>query len=456
MSSAPARRLFGTDGVRGVANRDLTPELAFGLGRALGEMVGHGTAVAIGRDTRRSGPMLEAALAAGIASAGADAVLLGVLPTPAIAEAVPATGAAAGAVISASHNPYPDNGIKLIGADGFKLADAQEAEVEALLAAAAGPRPEAGALGDIHPDPDARERYVSALAERFPADLSSLSVVLDCANGATWDTAPEVLRRLGARLTVIHAAPDGVNINEGCGSTHLASLQQAVRDGGHDLGLAFDGDGDRVLAVDHTGAVVDGDQILAVLALFLRERGELAHDTVVTTTMTNLGFRRAMAADGITVNWTDVGDRYVLAEMRRGGFVLGGEQSGHLINLRSGPTGDGLATGLMLLDAIVHRGVPLAEAAGVVVRSPQRLVGVGGVRKGDLPDARAVWDEVRAFEAEFGQDGRVVVRPSGTEPLVRVMVEAPTAEDCEVWCDRIAAAVERELAEAGPVTNPGG
>jgi phosphoglucosamine mutase len=292
--------------------------------------------------------------------------------------------------------------------------------------------------------------------ERHPLDLPGLSVVLDCANGATSVTAPEVLRRMGARLAVIHAEPDGVNINEGCGSTHLASLQAAVREGRHDLGLAFDGDGDRVLAVDASGAVVDGDQILAVLALHLRDRGELARDTVVTTTMTNLGFRRAMADRGVEVRWTDVGDRYVLEEMRRGGFVLGGEQSGHLINLTSGPTGDGLATGLMLLRALVDRGVGLAEAAGVVVRSPQRLVGVGGVRKSDLPDADAVWDEVRAFEAAFGQDGRVVVRASGTEPLVRVMVEAPTTEDCEVWCDRIAAVVERELSDGGGAVPSGG
>jgi phosphoglucosamine mutase len=400
--------------------------------------------------------MLESALAAGIASAGADAVLLGVLPTPGIAELVPMSGAAAGAIISASHNPYPDNGIKLVGPDGFKLGDAQEAEVEDGLAADTDERATGAALGDIRPDAGARDRYVEALLARLAVDLSGLSVVLDCANGATTVTAPDVLRRLGARTHVIHAEPDGVNINEGCGSTHLASLQAAVREGRHDLGLAFDGDGDRVLAVDASGAVVDGDQILAVLALHLRDRGELARDTVVTTTMTNLGFRRAMADRGVEVRWTDVGDRYVLEEMRRGGFVLGGEQSGHLINLTSGPTGDGLATGLMLLRALVDRGVGLAEAAGVVVRSPQRLVGVGGVRKSDLPDADAVWDEVRAFEAAFGQDGRVVVRASGTEPLVRVMVEAPTTEDCEVWCDRIAAVVERELSDGGGAVPSGG
>lgn len=406
--------------------------------------MGPGARVLIGRDTRRSGPMLEAALAAGISSAGADAVLLGVLPTPAIAEAVPAAGAAAGAIISASHNPFPDNGIKLVGADGFKLADAREAEIEALLEED-GPRPEGGGLGRVLDDDGAAARYEDALVERFPTDLSGLRVVVDCANGATVRTAPAVLRRLGARLTVIHAEPDGVNINEGCGSTHLGSLRDTVRDGGYDVGLAFDGDGDRVLAVDADGAVVDGDQILAVLALHLRDRGALAHDTVVTTTMTNLGFRRAMTARGVEVRWTDVGDRYVLAEMRRGGYVLGGEQSGHLINLASGPTGDGLATGLMLLGALVDQGRTLADAASVMRRLPQLLVSIPDVRRADLPDADGVWREVAACEAALGDEGRVVVRASGTEPLVRVMVEAPTPELCREWCDRISEAVRRDL-----------
>ncbi|MFN8108829.1 MAG: phosphoglucosamine mutase [Thermoleophilia bacterium] len=448
LSQAPARTLFGTDGVRGVANRDLTPELALAIGRALGSGLPAGSTVAIGRDTRRSGHLLEAALAAGCAAAGCDVLLLGVLPTPAIAEAVPRLGAAAGAIISASHNPFPDNGIKLVGADGFKLGDAQEAAVEAAVHVPPdGERPTAGDVGTITVVHDAAEAYVAALAERFPTDLSSLSLVIDCANGATHETAPQVLRRLGARVEVIHADPDGVNINEGCGSTHLDALRDAVRRAGVDLGLAFDGDGDRVLAVDGDGAVVDGDQILAILALSMRRQGVLAGDAVVTTTMTNLGFRRAMSAHQIEVRWTDVGDRYVLAEMRQHGFVLGGEQSGHLINLRSGPTGDGLATGLMLLDALVETGQRLSEAAAVVQRLPQKLVGVRSSRKGELKDADEVWQEVRAFEAEFGEDGRVVVRASGTEPLVRVMVEAPTEQDCDRWCERIAGAVQRRLGD---------
>jgi len=407
--------------------------------------------VVIGRDTRRSGPMLEHALAAGLASAGIDVVCVGVLPTPAIAEAVPALGAAAGAVISASHNPFADNGIKLIGPDGFKLADRQEAEIERRMEHPDNlERPIAGGLGEIVHVDDAPERYIASLITRFPTPLTGVSIVVDCANGATSVTAPDVLRRLGARLSVIHADPDGVNINAGCGSTHPEALQAAVREGGHQLGFAFDGDGDRVLAVDHDGALVDGDQILAILALHLQRAGHLSGGAVVTTTMTNLGFRRAMSIRGIEVRWTDVGDRYVLAEMRQGGFALGGEQSGHLINLRNGPTGDGLATALMVLAALVETGQSLSEAAAVMSRSPQQLVGIRTTRKAELADAEEVWDEVRAFDAQFGDDGRVVVRASGTEPLVRVMVEAPEAQDCETWCARIAGVVDRVLGDAVP------
>jgi phosphoglucosamine mutase len=435
--------LFGTDGVRGVANRDLTPELAMAIGRALGGRLDAGARVLIGRDTRRSGPMLEGALAAGLASAGADVGLLGVLPTPAVAELVAASGAAAGAVISASHNPFPDNGIKLFGPDGFKLADAEEAAVEAALDDA-GDRPEAGRLGAIAVE-EGRARYVESLLRRRPLDLSGLSIVVDCAHGATAVTAPEVLERLGARVTAIGAEPDGVNINDGCGSTDLALVSSTVTSTGADLGLAFDGDGDRVLAVAGDGAPVDGDQIIAICALDLRHRGQLAGDAVVVTTMTNLGFRRAMAAEGIDVRWTDVGDRYVLEEMRRGGYVLGGEQSGHVINLLHGPSGDGLAAALHLLDALAARGETLVEAGRVMQRLPQRLVSVPVARKADLPDAAGLWAAVRECEAALGEEGRVVVRASGTEPLVRVMVEAPTADDCNRWCATIAEVAAREL-----------
>ena len=446
-----ARLLFGTDGVRGVANRELTPELALSIGRALGGRVGPGARVMIGRDTRRSGPMLEGALAAGLASAGADVSLLGVLPTPAVAELVAASDAAAGAVISASHNPFADNGIKLFGGDGFKLADDEEAAVEAGLEDE-GDRPEAGRLGAIDRWAEGRERYVASLLERRTVDLSGLSIVVDCAHGATAVTAPDVFERLGATVTTIGAEPDGMNINAGCGSTDLAAVSEAVRSAGADLGLAFDGDGDRMLAVDEAGTPVDGDQILAICALDLRREGVLAGDAVVTTTMTNLGFRRAMAAEGIEVRWTDVGDRYVLEEMRRGGYVLGGEQSGHVINLLHGPSGDGLAAALHLLGALRTRGEHLSTAAAVMQRLPQRLLNVRVARKGDLAGARRMWEAVAACEAELGEDGRVVVRASGTEPLVRVMVEAPTADDCERWCRDIARLAADEL--GGEVPSP--
>ena len=439
-----SRKLFGTDGVRGVANRELTPELALSIGRALGGRLAPGARVMIGRDTRRSGPMLEAALAAGLSSAGADVVLLGVIPTPAVAELVAGSDAAAGAVISASHNPFADNGIKLFGGDGFKLADADEAAVEAALEEP-GERPEAERLGAIASWEDGRTVYIDSLLARSDVDLSGLSIVVDCANGATTVTAPEVLARLGATVETIGAHPDGVNINAGCGSTDLGLLSASVVAAGADLGLAFDGDGDRALAVDATGAVVDGDQILAICALDLRARGELPGDAVVTTTMTNLGFRRAMAGAGVEVRWTDVGDRYVLEEMRRGGYVLGGEQSGHLINLSHGPSGDGLAAALHLLRALAARGEDLATAGAVMERLPQRLVNVRVERKSELPDADGVWEAVRESEAALGDDGRVVVRASGTEPLVRVMVEAPTVDDCELWCRTIVEVVEREL-----------
>jgi phosphoglucosamine mutase len=436
--------LFGTDGVRGVANRDLTPELALAIGRAFGARLTDGARVLIGRDTRRSGPMLEGALAAGLASAGAGVGLVGVLPTPAVAELVAATDAAAGAVISASHNPFPDNGIKLFGPDGFKLADAEEAAVEAALDEP-GERPEGSRLGAIEHWAAGRARYVESLLERRPVDLGGLSIVVDCAHGATAVTAPEVLERLGARVTAIGVEPDGVNINVGCGSTDLAALAGAVRETGADLGLAFDGDGDRVLAVGGDGVPLDGDQIIAICALEMRRRGHLDGDAVVVTTMTNLGFRRAMAAEGIEVRWTDVGDRYVLEEMRRGGYALGGEQSGHVINLRHGPSGDGLAAGLHLLEALAARGETLAEAGRIMQRLPQRLVNVPVERKGDLAGAEALWAAVRECEAALGEDGRVVVRASGTEPLVRVMVEAPTADECDVWCATIAEVAAREL-----------
>jgi phosphoglucosamine mutase len=415
------------------------------VGRALGLSVGGQGAVLVGRDTRRSGPMLEAALAAGITSAGVDVVLGGVLPTPAVAVLVAADDVfGAGVVISASHNPFPDNGIKVFGADGFKLPDSAEAALEALIGDRDGARPVAGDVGEVLRWDDAAARYCEAIIARTAVRFDGLRLVVDCANGATVATAPQVFAALGAHVTAIGVGPDGVNINVGCGSTHLAALQDAVRADGADLGLAFDGDGDRVLAVDGRGEVVDGDQLLAALAIWLHERGDLPGPAVVTTTMTNLGFRRAMADAGIEVRWTDVGDRYVLAEMRESGYVLGGEQSGHLIHLPSCPTGDGLSGGILLLTALAERGRTLAEAASVMSRMPQRLVSVRVERKDALPGAAEVWAMVRAEEAALGDDGRIVLRASGTEPLVRVMVEAPTSGEC----DRIAQAIAEAAGHA--------
>lgn len=445
--AVPVRRLFGTDGVRGVANTELTPELALAIGRGLGSQLPAGSVVLIGRDTRRSGALLESAVAAGLASAGIHVERGGVLPTPAVAELVSVGEQAAGVVISASHNPFPDNGIKLFGPDGFKLPDEQEARIEAAMADDSARRPVADALGTITDWPEGLTSYRDSMVTRFEGALGGLSVVLDCAHGATITTAVDVVTRAGARVAgTLGDAPTGDNINVDCGSTSLAALSAAVVSASADLGLAFDGDGDRVLAVDAAGNVVDGDQILAILALRLKDRGELAHDTVVTTTMTNLGFRRAMRDRGVDVRWTDVGDRYVVAEMRSGGFTIGGEQSGHLINLASGPTGDGLAAGLQLLHAVADSGGTLADLAGVMERLPQKLVNFAVADKSRLPDADEVWTAVARCEAELGEDGRVVVRPSGTEPLVRVMVEAPTAAECDRWCDEIGAAVTRALA----------
>ena len=389
--------------------------------------------------------MLEAALAAGLASVGTGVVTGGVLPTPAVAELVANDPAfSAGVVISASHNPFADNGIKRFGSDGFKLPDTTEAEIEGLIELE-GPRPTGATVGQIDVWIGAAAHYLDLLLRRIDLDLSGLNIAIDCANGATVTTAEIALTRLGAHVHVVANEPDGVNINVSCGSTHPELLAKTVRAGGHDLGLTFDGDGDRVLAIDGNGDVVDGDQILALLALDLKRSGALPNNTVVTTTMTNLGFRKAMRAEGIDVSWTDVGDRYVLAEMRANGHVLGGEQSGHLLNLAHGPTGDGLAAGLQLIGAIGRRGESLSQAGNVMTRLPQKLVSIPGVNREALAGATEVWDAVAACEAELGEDGRVVVRASGTEPLVRVMVEAPTEDDCDRWCTRITAICERAL-----------
>lgn len=448
MASPPS---FGTDGVRGVANAELTPELALALGRATVRAFGAGT-VHIGTDTRRSGPLLVSAFAAGAMAEGAQAVTLGVVPTPAVAW-VAARSGSAGAMVSASHNPFADNGIKLFAPGGRKLADEVERRLEAdlvgILARPAATVPDApvgAAVGSLRSDATVLDGYVAHLVGSVEGRrLDGMRIVVDCANGSAAEVAPRVFGALGAAVEVLHAAPDGTNINHACGSTHPASLQAAVRAAGADLGLAFDGDADRCLAVDARGELVDGDQIMAMLALDLQARGELSGGTVVVTVMTNLGFKLAMAEHGVSVVETKVGDRYVLDALEAGRFSLGGEQSGHVLLTRHASTGDGVLTGLAVADLVARSGRSLADLAGVMERLPQVLLNVAGVDRARLDGAAAVWGAVAEVEAGLAGRGRVLLRPSGTEPVVRVMVEAPTAEAARAAAEQLAAVVRREL-----------
>jgi phosphoglucosamine mutase len=436
-----ARKLFGTDGVRGVAGEFLTAELALGLARAATLRAGgERPQVLVVRDTRESGEMLEAAVAAGVSAAGGDALLAGVLPTPAAPLLLARYGLDLAVVLSASHNPYRDNGIKFFGGDGYKLSDETELEIEAALERPAAPSSGVGRVRELR---GAAEDYLRELHVRFQGlDLSGLDVLLDCANGATYRVAPEIFRRLGATVTVTAGSPDGRNINDGCGSTHVGELARTVLAGGHRIGFAFDGDGDRVLAVDARGEVVDGDELLALGALHLRDAGRLSGGGVVVTVMTNYGFHAAMEREGVEVKVTAVGDRYVLEELRASGWTLGGEQSGHLIEMGFNRTGDGVAGALLTLEALA--GGDLAERHAME-KLPQRLVNVRVRDRESIADAGAVHDAVRAAESELEGRGRVLVRPSGTEPLVRVMVEAPTAEEADEICGRLVALVETEL-----------
>ena len=431
-----ARQLFGTDGVRGLAGEKLTAELALALGRAATEQAGGaGTRVLVILDTRESGEMLEAALAAGITAAGGEALLGGVLPTPAAPLLIAQYGFDVGVVVSASHNPYQDNGIKFFGADGLKLTDAAEEAIEARLEAGAGAGLQIGRVRELH---GTQEDYLRALETRFAGlDLAGISLLLDCAHGATYRVGPEIFRRLGASVTVIGDEPDGRNINDGVGSTHIEALAAAVLAGGHDLGFAFDGDGDRVLAADRSGATVDGDELIALAAVHLRASGRLNGNGVVVTVMTNYGFHTAMAEADIEVATADVGDRYVLAELRERGWALGGEQSGHIIDMGFVPSGDGIASALLTLEALA--GADLAERSAMQ-KLPQQLVNV------KVADKATALEAVAAPAADEGEQlsgrGRVLVRASGTEQLVRVMVEAPDAEECEAICARLVAVVE--------------
>jgi len=441
-------RLFGTDGVRGRANADLTPELALSVARAaagvLADRGGASRPVAVvGRDPRASGEMLEAAVVAGLSSAGAEVLRAGVVPTPALAYLTGRTGADLGVMISASHNPMPDNGIKLFSAGGHKLPDALEAAIEQEITGdgAADHRPTGHEIGRVRDLDGALEDYTGHLLSTVPAPLTGLRLVVDGAHGAAAVCGPDAYRRAGADVVAIGCRPDGWNINDGVGSTHLEPLADAVRAHGADLGLAHDGDADRCLAVTAGGEVVDGDAILAICALALHERGELREDTVVATVMSNLGFHHTMRDAGIAVQTTAVGDRYVLEALRAGNLSLGGEQSGHLVFLDAATTGDGVLTGLALLSRMRQTGASLAELASVLTRLPQVLINVPVTDRLAVAASEAVADAVNAVAAELGDSGRVLLRPSGTEQLVRVMVEAPTQQQADEVAHRLAKVV---------------
>ena len=446
-------RIFGTDGVRGLANGDVINadfalRLSEAAARVFSAMQGEGADrpfAVVGRDPRASGEFLSAAVIAGLASSGVDVLNVGVLPTPAVAYLTAHTGATFGVMLSASHNPMPDNGIKFFARGGHKLPDEVEDRIQAALEEPAA-RPTGSGVGRVQRYRDGAQFYMSHLLLAMPYHLEGLHIVVDAAHGAASDVGPEVFRRAGARVTVIGAEPDGLNINDGYGSTHLEKLQRAVVETGADLGVAFDGDADRCLAVDASGDIVDGDQIMAILALDLKSRGVLADDTLVATVMSNLGLIQAMQREGITVKQTGVGDRYVLEEMRRGKFSLGGEQSGHVIVLDHGTTGDGVLTGLLLAARVNKSGQHLSDLAQVMTRMPQKLINVKDVDKNAVETNEVVQREIERAAAELGSDGRILIRKSGTEPVVRVMVEADTSERAEQVAEDLAAVVAKELA----------
>ena len=444
-------RLFGTDGVRGLANGDLTAELTLDLSVAaahvLGEkgvFAGHRPRAVVGRDTRISGQFLEAAVVAGLASAGVDVLLLGVLPTPGVAHLTDALGVDLGVMLSASHNPMPDNGVKFFARGGVKLDDAIEDAIERRLREP-WDRPTGGGVGRVSTYAAAVEDYAAHLVTTVPRSLEGLRVVLDCAHGAASVVGPLALRQAGADVVAVCAEPDGENINRDCGSTHLGGLQRAVVEHGADVGFALDGDADRCLAVDAAGQVVDGDQLLAVLALAMRDAGTLKADTVVATVMSNLGFVQAMRREGVGVRQTRVGDRYVLEAMKVSGYSLGGEQSGHVIMSDHATTGDGVLTALQTASRMAEQQRSLADLAAVMTRLPQVLVNVQGVDKSRADEDAVLAAAVAEAEFELGDGGRVLLRPSGTEPVVRVMVEAGTAQQAQSVADRLAGVVGQQL-----------
>lgn len=445
-------RLFGTDGVRGVANQELSPELAFKLGRAAAFLFGrsgHKAQIVIGRDTRLSGTMLEAALTAGVCSAGGDVISAGVIPTAGVAFLCRHLGTDAGVVISASHNPFPDNGIKFFSGDGYKLPDETEDRLEEIVHTAADdlPRPTGEAIGQMMFRPEALRAYANYVVSTITTDLAGLKLVVDCAHGAASAIAPQVYRRLGAQVIAINDQPNGVNINVACGSTHLQALQQAVLAHGADVGVAHDGDADRVLAVDEQGKVVDGDQIMAICGLALLRQGRLKGGTVVATVMSNIGLHEAIRKAGGRVAVTQVGDRYVLELMRQQDFVLGGEQSGHIIFRELNTTGDGLITALQLLANLRASGGKMSELAAVMTRYPQLLVNVRVKSKDGWEENQAIQQAIAAGEKVLGERGRVLVRPSGTEPLIRVMAEGPDQEQLHRVVHDIAAVIAAQMGQ---------
>ena len=448
-------RLFGTDGVRGLANRELTAELALDLSVAaahvladVGAFAGHRPTAVVARDGRASGEFLEAAVVAGLASAGVDVLLLGVVPTPAVAYLTDALGADIGVMLSASHNAMPDNGIKFFASGGHKLDDAIEDAIEARIGDP-WERPIGAGVGRVRSDLTAVAAYVDYLISTLPNSLDGLHIVVDCANGAASAVAPGMYEIAGARVTTIHSEPDGLNINEKCGSTHLGDLVSSVLEHGADVGIAHDGDADRCLAVDNRGNVIDGDHILAILATSMQDSGRLAGGTVVATIMANLGFKIAMRDAGINVVETAVGDRYVLEAMRTEGYVLGGEQSGHVVMTEYANTGDGLLTALHLLSRVVQTKTPLYDLASSVTKFPQVLVNVKGVDRSRVDSDPVVAAAVARATEELGDSGRVLLRPSGTEPVIRVMVEAASHGQAERISEELAAVVLAELAIEG-------
>jgi phosphoglucosamine mutase len=441
-------RLFGTDGVRGIANQDLSPELAFKLGEAAGHFLGNRGEgrIVVGMDTRISGDMLEAGVVAGICSSGAEALRAGIVPTPAVAFLTRDLGADGGVVISASHNPAEYNGIKFFDRDGFKLPDEIEDEIEEYLVSERDwSRPSGARVGRATTVADAVARYIAHAVATVPGGLAGLRVALDCGHGASAVASPEAFRRLGAEVTSVNCDWNGTDINDGCGSTHLDVVADLVRSGSFDLGISHDGDADRMLAVDEAGGELDGDQIMAVCAVDMAERGSLPGNTVVATVMSNLGFELALQERGITVVKTRVGDRYVLDQMRSSGASFGGEQSGHVIFLEHATTGDGLVTALQLASILKRTGRPLSELARVMRRYPQVLENVRVADRGMLSGSAAIADAVHVAEVELGESGRVLVRTSGTEPLVRVMVEAADEAQARRIVERIVAVVRSEL-----------